>query len=107
MHRCYSCPPERQCNRDSAFLYCHDSYFFYLTGFTGSDAWLALSAMISAAPCSALRRNLEREIRDLPHGSGSSSTGAWSRCGPCQFRNRQAIAAPVGIRSGVVILCYS
>ena len=34
--------PERMRNRDSDFLYRHDSYFFYLTGFTEPNAWLVL-----------------------------------------------------------------
>ena len=35
--------PERQRNRDSDFLYRHDSYFYYLTGFSEPNAWLVLS----------------------------------------------------------------
>ncbi|MBU6438245.1 MAG: aminopeptidase P N-terminal domain-containing protein, partial [Betaproteobacteria bacterium] len=30
--------PERQRNRDSDFPYRHDSYFYYLTGFTEPEA---------------------------------------------------------------------
>ncbi|MFM2074025.1 MAG: hypothetical protein RJB34_330 [Pseudomonadota bacterium] len=36
--------PARTRNRDSDYLYRHDSYFFYLTGFTEPNAWLILSA---------------------------------------------------------------
>ena len=36
--------PERGRNRDSDFLYRHDSYFYYLTGFTEPNAWLVLDA---------------------------------------------------------------
>jgi Xaa-Pro aminopeptidase len=36
--------PERQRNRDSDFLYRHDSYFYYLTGFTEPGAWLVLTS---------------------------------------------------------------
>ena len=34
---------ERARNRDSDFLYRHDSYFYYLTGFTEPNAWLVLT----------------------------------------------------------------
>ena len=34
--------PERARNRDADFPYRHDSYFYYLTGFTEPHAWLAL-----------------------------------------------------------------
>ena len=36
--------PERQRNRDNFYLYRHDSYFFYLTGFTEPGATLVLTA---------------------------------------------------------------
>jgi len=36
--------PERMRNRDNDFPYRHDSYFYYLTGFTEPNAWLALAA---------------------------------------------------------------
>jgi len=55
--------PERQRNRDSDFLYRHDSYFYYLTGFTEPNAWLVLAgngrASLFCAP-----KDLEREIWD-------------------------------------------
>ena len=35
--------PERARNRDSDFLYRHDSYFYYLTGFSEPQAWLVLT----------------------------------------------------------------
>ena len=35
--------PERQRNRDSDFLYRHDSYFYYLTGFAEPHAWLVIT----------------------------------------------------------------
>ena len=34
--------PEAIRNRDAEYPYRHDSDFFYLTGFTEPDAWLAL-----------------------------------------------------------------
>ncbi len=36
--------PERQRNRDSDYLYRHDSYFYYLTGFTEPNATLVITA---------------------------------------------------------------
>jgi len=55
--------PERQRNRDSDFLYRHDSYFYYLTGFAEPNAWLVLSgdgrSTLFCAP-----KDLEREIWD-------------------------------------------
>lgn len=35
--------PERKRNRDSDFPYRHDSYFYYLSGFTEPNAWLVLT----------------------------------------------------------------
>ncbi|HSV60321.1 MAG TPA: aminopeptidase P N-terminal domain-containing protein [Variovorax sp.] len=55
--------PERQRNRDSDYLYRHDSYFFYLTGFAEPNAWLVLEgngrSTLFCAP-----KDLEREIWD-------------------------------------------
>jgi len=35
--------PEQMRNRDADFLYRHDSYFFYLCGFTEPQAWLVIT----------------------------------------------------------------
>jgi len=55
--------PERPRNRDTDFLFRHDSYFYYLTGFTEPNAWLVLTseghATLFCAP-----RDREREIWD-------------------------------------------
>ena len=55
--------PEQPRNRDTDFLYRHDSYFYYLTGFTEPNAWLVLAgdgrATLFCAP-----KDLEREIWD-------------------------------------------
>ena len=55
--------PERQRNRDSDFLYRHDSYFYYLSGFTEPNAWLVITgggqSTLFCAP-----KDLEREIWD-------------------------------------------
>ncbi len=34
--------PEQQRNRDADFLFRHDSYFYYLSGFTEPQAWLVI-----------------------------------------------------------------
>ena len=55
--------PERPRNRDSDFLYRHDSYFYYLTGFTEPNAWLVLKGDGSSTLfCNP--KDLEREIWD-------------------------------------------
>ena len=55
--------PERARNRDSDFLYRHDSYFYYLTGFTEPNAWLVITgdgkSTLFCAP-----KDSEREIWD-------------------------------------------
>jgi len=55
--------PEAPRNRDSDFPYRHDSYFYYLTGFTEPDSWLVIEA---SGKCTLFCRpkDLEREIWD-------------------------------------------
>ena len=55
--------PERQRNRDSDFLYRHDSYFYYLSGFTEPNAWLVINAE-GHATLFCQPKDLEREIWD-------------------------------------------
>ncbi len=55
--------PERQRNRDSDFLYRHDSYFYYLTGFTEPNATLVITAD-GEATLFCQPKDLEREIWD-------------------------------------------
>ena len=55
--------PEASRNRDSDFAYRHDSYFYYLTGFTEPGAWLTIrSDGHSTLFCRP--KDLEREIWD-------------------------------------------
>ena len=54
---------EQQRNRDSDFLFRHDSYFYYLTGFTEPNAWLVLTAE-GDATLFCQPKDLEREIWD-------------------------------------------
>jgi Xaa-Pro aminopeptidase len=55
--------PERQRNRDSDFLYRHDSYFYYLTGFTEPNATLVITAE-GEATLFCQPKDIEREIWD-------------------------------------------
>ncbi len=55
--------PERQRNRDNSYLYRHDSYFFYLTGFTEPGATLVLTAE-GRATLFCQPKDIEREIWD-------------------------------------------
>jgi Xaa-Pro aminopeptidase len=55
--------PERQRNRDSDFLYRHDSYFYYLTGFTEPSAWLVVTSD-GRSTLFCQPKDLEREIWD-------------------------------------------
>ncbi|MEJ5989380.1 aminopeptidase P N-terminal domain-containing protein [Ramlibacter sp. PS3R-8] len=55
--------PERPRNRDSDFLYRHDSYFYYLTGFTEPNACLVLTGD-GKSTLFCQPKDLEREIWD-------------------------------------------
>ena len=55
--------PEQARNRDSDFPYRHDSYFYYLTGFSEPHAWLVIDGQgRSSLFCQP--KDLEREIWD-------------------------------------------
>src|SRR3954471_11017264 len=55
--------PERQRNRDSDFLFRHDSYFYYLTGFSEPNAWLVVTGD-GRSTLFCQPKDLEREIWD-------------------------------------------
>lgn len=55
--------PERPRNRDSDFLYRHDSYFHYLSGFTEPNAWLVVTGD-GRSTLFCQPKDLEREIWD-------------------------------------------
>lgn len=55
--------PEQPRNRDNSYLYRHDSYFYYLTGFTEPNACLVLAAD-GTATLFCQPKDLEREIWD-------------------------------------------
>jgi Xaa-Pro aminopeptidase len=55
--------PEQQRNRDADFLFRHDSYFYYLSGFTEPRAWLVVQGNgHTTLFCNP--KDLEREIWD-------------------------------------------
>jgi Xaa-Pro aminopeptidase len=60
--------PEAVRNSDSEYPYRHDSYFYYLTGFTEPDSVVVLVAASGATPAQAIlfcrQKNAEREIWD-------------------------------------------
>lgn len=65
--------PEAPRNSDSDYPYRHDSYFYYLTGFTEPDSVLVLVAAHGATAAQAIlfcrQKNAEREIWDgFRHG---------------------------------------
>jgi Xaa-Pro aminopeptidase len=55
--------PERQRNRDSDYIYRHDSYFYYLTGFTEPNACLVITGD-GASTLFCAPKDVEREIWD-------------------------------------------
>ena len=55
--------PERIRNRDADFPYRHDSYFYYLSGFTEPNAWLVIEAN-GRSTLFCQPKDLEREIWD-------------------------------------------
>ena len=55
--------PEVPRNRDSDFAYRHDSYFYYLTGFSEPDSWLAIDST-GKTTLFCRPKDLEREIWD-------------------------------------------
>jgi Xaa-Pro aminopeptidase len=65
--------PEAMRNSDTDYPYRHDSYFYYLTGFTEPDSVLVLVAARGDAPARSIlfcrQKNLERETWDgFRHG---------------------------------------
>ena len=55
--------PEQQRNRDADFLFRHDSYFYYLSGFTEPKAWLVITGD-GKTTLFCQPKDMEREIWD-------------------------------------------
>ena len=103
--------PEQPRNRDSDFLYRHDSYFYYLTGFSEPNAWLVITgdgrSTLFCAP-----KDAEREIWDgyrlgpeaAPEALGvdaAFSTGELEAQLPRLLENQGAVWYPFAIHPGL------
>ena len=103
--------PERQRNRDSDFLYRHDSYFHYLTGFGEPNAWLVITGdgkcTLFCAP-----KDVEREIWDgyrlgpaaAPAALGVDEARSVAELDaqlPKLLENRDAVWFPFAIHQGL------
>jgi Xaa-Pro aminopeptidase len=103
--------PERQRNRDSDFLYRHDSYFYYLTGFSEPNAFLVIAgdgtSTLFCAP-----KDLEREIWDgyrlgpeaAPQALGVQAAHSIDELEarlPRLLENRDAVWYPFAIHTGL------
>jgi Xaa-Pro aminopeptidase len=103
--------PERQRNRDSDFLFRHDSYFYYLTGFTEPNAWLVVTGDgTSTLFCQP--KDLEREIWDGYRLGPEAAVGALGvnaafpiveldRQLPKLLENRDTVWFPIAIHQGL------
>jgi Xaa-Pro aminopeptidase len=98
-------------NRDSDFLYRHDSYFYYLTGFTEPNAWLVITGD-GASTLFCQPKDLEREIWDgfrlgpdaAPATLGVDAAHAMGELDaqlPKLMENRDAVWYPFAIHPGL------
>src|SRR5215218_8108890 len=103
--------PERQRNRDSDFLYRHDSYFYYLTGFTEPNAWLVVTSD-GNSNLFCQPKDLEREIWDGYRLGPEAALGALAMDGafpvneldrqmPKLLENRDTVWFPFAIHEGL------
>ncbi len=102
---------ERPRNRDSDFLYRHDSYFYYLTGFTEPNAWLVITAE-GGTTLFCQPKDVEREIWDgirlgpeaAPEHLGVSDAFSVTELDqrlPKLLENRQTVWYPFATHSGL------
>lgn len=103
--------PELARNRDSDFAYRHDSYFYYLTGFSEPGAWLAIDAS-GRSTLFCRPKDLEREIWDgirlgpkaAPAALGvdaAFSVDALEEKMPLLLQNQKAVWYPFATHSGL------
>lgn len=103
--------PERQRNRDSDFLFRHDSYFYYLTGFTEPQAWLVVTSE-GESTLFCQPKDLEREIWDGYRLGPEAAVGALGvdaahpvgeldRLLPRLLENRETVWFPFAIHQGL------
>ncbi len=85
-----STAPEVARNSDADYPYRHDSYFYYLTGFTEPDSVLVMVAATGDKPAQSIlfcrQKNLEREIWDgFRHGpDGARATFGFDSAFPIE-----------------------
>ncbi len=103
--------PEQTRNRDTGYLYRHDSYFYYLTGFTEPNAWLVMAGDgTSTLLCQP--KDLEREIWDgyrlgpeaAPASLGVDAAHSVTEIDavmPRLLENRDVVWFPFGIHAGL------
>ncbi|MEJ6021409.1 aminopeptidase P N-terminal domain-containing protein [Ramlibacter sp. PS4R-6] len=103
--------PERPRNRDTDFQFRHDSYFYYLTGFTEPQAWLVLTGD-GKSHLFCQPKDLEREIWDgyrlgpeaAPATLGVDSAQSVAELDatmPKLLENKGAVWFPFGIHAGL------
>lgn len=103
--------PERPRNRDSDFLFRHDSYFYYLTGFTEPNAWLVVTGD-GRSTLFCQPKDLEREIWDGYRLGPEAAVGALGVDAahsvadldaqlPRLLENRDAVWFPFAIHEGL------
>ena len=103
--------PETPRNRDSDFPYRHDSYFYYLTGFSEPDSWLVIDAS-GKTTLFCRPKDLEREIwdgirlgpKDAPAALGvdeAFSVAALDEKMPALLANQNAVWFPFATHKGL------
>jgi Xaa-Pro aminopeptidase len=103
--------PEVARNRDSDFPYRHDSYFYYLTGFSEPGAWLTIEAS-GKSTLFCRPKDLEREIWDgirlgpkaAPAALGvdqAFSVEAIDKTMPLLLANQRAVLFPFATHKGL------
>ena len=103
--------PERPRNRDSDFLFRHDSYFYYLTGFTEPNACLVVTGD-GRSTLFCQPKDLEREIWDGYRLGPEAAVGALGvdeahsiadldKLLPRLLENRDAVWYPFAIHGGL------
>lgn len=103
--------PERPRNRDSDFLYRHDSYFYYLTGFTEPNAWLLVTGD-GRSTLFCQPKDTEREIWDGYRLGPDAAVGALGvdaahsiaeldALAPKLLENRATVWYPFAIHAGL------
>ena len=103
--------PEQARNRDSDFLYRHDSYFYYLTGFSEPKAWLVV-ASDGRTTLFCQPKDLEREVWDgyrlgplaAPSALGVDAAFSVTELDaqlPRLLDGREVVWSPFGIHKGL------